>query len=65
MRILRNTIFLLNFPAELLPRKGFYRAKPNIRWSMRIKRRLLHRILEVVADLAGNMAGLRFLIFIG
>ena len=51
---------LLNFPTELRPRKGFYRAKPKFHWSMRFMRRLLHRNLEAVAGLVGNMAGLRF-----
>ena len=60
--IRHKTFYLLNFPAELRPRKGFNRAKPIYYWSC-ATRRLLHKYIEVVANLAGNMAGLRFSLY--
>ena len=58
---LQNTTFwLLNYPVELLPRKGF-----NEQILIRIEVCALgadfHSELEAVAGLTGYMAGLRFL----
>ena len=58
----RHGIFyLLNLSAELQPQQENKGANLIIIEATLIRRRLLHRLLEVVADLAESMVGLRFL----
>ena len=56
-----HDIYLLNFPAELRPRKG-YSEQYLIRVEVCVSSVDFHNELEAVAGLAGNMADLRFIL---
>jgi len=57
----RHHFILLNYPVELLPRKGL-NEQTYTSLKLRTKRRLHHRCIGAVAGLTGYMGrGLRFL----
>ena len=57
----RHYFILLNYPVELLPRKGL-NEQTYTSLKLRTKRRLHHRCIGAVAGLTGYMGrGLRFL----
>ena len=57
----RHHLLLLNYPVELLPRKGL-NEQTYTSLKLRTKRRLHHRCIGAVAGLTGYMGrGLRFL----